>query len=231
MSYSVRFDSEAEFFSGLLRERGATPKHVLIVGCGDGTEANHIARTSGASVAGVDLEVDAQRNQPGVHLLRADASRLPFRDDAFDALYCYHVLEHVHDPAVVVDEAHRVLARDSVAFFGTPNRSRLLGYMGGRSTVADKIRFNLNDWRHRLRGRWSNAQGAHAGFTSSELARLLSGSFAVVDEQALGYYEAKYPKHRGAWRVLFRTGLARVVAPSVYFLASAEPRKQRADSS
>jgi SAM-dependent methyltransferase len=226
MSYEMSFDWEAEFFSGLLRERGATPKRVLIVGCGDGTEANHIARASGTSVTGIDLEVEEQSDQPGVQLLLADASRLPFRDGAFDALYCYHVLEHVQDPPGVIGEAHRVLARDSVAFFGTPNRARLLGYMGARATLAHKIRFNLNDWGHRLRGRWSNAQGAHAGFTSKELAGLLAGSFPVVHEQALGYYEAKYPKHQRACQLLFRSGFARLVAPSVYFVASEEPHKQ-----
>ncbi len=226
MSYEGSFDWEAKFFSGLLRDRGASPKHVLIVGCGEGTEADHIARASATSVTGIDLEVEEQSVQPGVLLLKADASRLPFRDGAFDALYCYHVLEHVQDPPAVIGEAHRVLARDSVAFFGTPNRSRLVGYMGARGPLVHKIRFNLTDWGQRLRGRWSNAQGAHTGFTSEELAGLLSGSFPVVDEQALGYYEAKYPKHQGACRMLFRSGLARLVTPSVYFVASEEPHKQ-----
>ncbi len=38
----------------------------------------------------------------------ADASQMPFADDAFDYVVCSHVLEHVLDPAAVIAEMTRV---------------------------------------------------------------------------------------------------------------------------
>jgi len=190
---------------------------VLVIGCGEGAEPAHLAEATGATIVGVDLEVDRRWARPGVHLLRADARRLPFRDGAFDAVYCYHVLEHVPGPERAVAEARRALASSGAGYFGTPNRARLVGYLGGRGTAREKLVWNLADWGMRLRGRWSNAQGAHAGFAHAELARLLHASFAEVTPVDRAYYAGKYPRLAALWRFLFRIGIARLLAPSVYF--------------
>lgn len=212
------FDIEARFFCDL-RPPDRAFRRVLVVGCGDGTEAAHIASETGALVVGLDLDVDASKRRPGVHLLRADARALPFRDATFDSLYCYHVLEHVPAPSRAVAEAHRVIASPGFAFFGTPNRDRLLGYIGGRATTLDKLRWNLADWGKRLTGRWSNERGAHAGFGAGEMARMLGGSFRYVRDVSLRYYARKYPGLTGAWTFAFRSGFGRFLAPSVYFVA------------
>ena len=212
------FDLEARFFCEL-RPANRVLKRVLVVGCGDGTEAAHIATETGALVVGLDLDVDASKRRPGIHMLRADARALPFRDGTFDALYCYHVLEHVPGPGRAVAEAHRMVAAPGFAFFGTPNRARLVGYLGGRATTLEKLRWNLADWGKRLTGRWSNEAGAHAGFDASELSRMLRGSFRYVRDVSLRYYAHKYPGLTGAWTFAFRFGFGRFLAPSVYFVA------------
>lgn len=222
----MSFDLEARFFRSLF-EPGATPARVLIVGCGDGKEAGYIARETGAFTVALDLAVDARAKQPGLQLLRADARRLPFRDGAFDALYCYHVLEHVPGPGSAVAEAGRVLGGDGVGFFGTPNRSRLVGYVGGRATLQEKVSWNVSDWKRRLRGRWSNEQGAHAGFTERELGRLLSPVFARIGSVSQAYYEAKYPRLGWLWRLSSRLGFAGLLMPSVYFRAIGGARPPR----
>lgn len=223
----MSFDFEARFFCDLLRQAQVQPRRVLVVGCGEGVEVDHLAREVGAPVVGLDLAIDPRWKRPGVHLLRADARRLPFRDGAFDALYCYHVLEHVPGPAGAVAEARRVLARDAFAFFGTPNRSRLAGYAGGRATAWEKLRWNAADYWRRLTGRWSNERGAHAGFSERELARLLAGAFARVESVSLPYYVGKYPALERVWRTSFELGLLRFLAPSVYFRATDGPADGR----
>jgi len=45
---------------------------------------------------------------PSVHT-RLDVTRLPFRDGAFDAVYCSHVLEHVPNDTLAMAELFRVL--------------------------------------------------------------------------------------------------------------------------
>jgi SAM-dependent methyltransferase len=215
----VSFAFEAAFFRTLISDR--RPARVLVVGCGAGVEVGHLAEALGAPVIGVDLDVDPAWRRPGVALVRADARALPFRPGAFEALYCYHVLEHVPQPGRAVAEARRVLRDGAPAYFGTPNKSRLVGYAGGRASLGEKLRWNAVDWSRRLTGRWSNEQGAHAGFTHGELLRLLATAFARVEPVSLPYYLGKYPALGGLWRTSFRLGLARFLMPSVYFLARA----------
>jgi SAM-dependent methyltransferase len=219
----VSFTSEAGFFRSLLDEAGVRPVRLLIVGCGSGEEARHIGEQVGAAVVGVDLAVEPRWNRDGAVLVRADARRLPFRDGAFDALYCYHVLEHVPGPEMAVQEASRVLAPRGMALFGTPNRSRLVGYVGGRATTWQKIVWNLADYGKRLTGRWDNARGAHAGFTGRDLGRMLAAAFPTVESVSLPYYIGKYPRLGGLWRTSFKVGFARFLAPSVYFRAARCP--------
>ena len=123
----MSFDFEAEFFHTLLAETDAHPRRVLIVGCGPGEDVGHMADATGAFVVGVDLDVEARWNRPDACVVRADARRLPFRDGAFDALYCYHVLEHVPGPKVAVDEARRGHQAGAGGLFGTPKKYRHVG--------------------------------------------------------------------------------------------------------
>lgn len=218
----MSFEFEARFFAELLRRHDTRPRRILVVGCGAGVEVDHLAEVVGAPVLGVDLDVDARGRRPGVQLLRADACALPFRDGSVQALYCYHVLEHVPDPARAVSEARRVLDAGGLAYFGTPNKSRLVGYVGGRATLREKVIWNLVDWWKRVRGQWENRCGAHAGFTDRELAALLAERFGRVESVSLPYYLGKYPGLAGFWRTSFRLGLHRILAPSVYFSATDE---------
>jgi hypothetical protein len=128
-----------------------------------------------------------------------------------------------------VSEAHRVVQPPGFAFFGTPNRARLVGYIGGRATTIEKLRWNLADWGKRLTGRWSNERGAHAGFEAGELARMLGGSFRYVRDVSLRYYARKYPGLTGMWSLAFRTGLGQFLAPSVYFVAEDVPSSSAVD--
>ena len=85
----------------------------LEVGCGTG----HWLRVLGDAVvrvAGVDpsskmLQYARSRAPAGV-LVRAGAERLPWRNAAFERLYCVNALHHFGDKPAFIDEARRVLA-------------------------------------------------------------------------------------------------------------------------
>jgi SAM-dependent methyltransferase len=87
-------------------------KLVLDGGCGAGRFLEVVTRT-GARVVGVDLSdaVDAARStladRPGLDLVQAKIDALPFRQGAFDAIYCIGVIQHTSDPEACV----RSLAR------------------------------------------------------------------------------------------------------------------------
>ncbi len=165
--------------------------------------------------------VDSAARGEDTGLVRADARSLPFRPGTFDAVYCYHVLEHIPGPERAVSEARRVLADGGMAFFGVPNKSRWVGYLGGRATWPQKVQWNFADYRRRLTGQWTNEQGAHAGFTEHELESLLHESFAAVQAVSRRYYQRKFPHLQRYWPSVERIGLARFLAPSVYFRTGA----------
>lgn len=50
----------------------------------------------------------------------ADINNLPFVDDFFDLIICYHVLEHLSDPIAAINELCRVIKPDGKAFFQVP---------------------------------------------------------------------------------------------------------------
>jgi SAM-dependent methyltransferase len=87
---------------------------VIDVGCGDG---RHIAEAARRGCFAVGLDYDAgelrkARERIGalrVDLVLGDASRLPFRDGAFDAAICTETLEHLPDDASAMREIARVL--------------------------------------------------------------------------------------------------------------------------
>lgn len=102
---------------------------------------------------------------------------------------------------------------------GTPNRLRLIGYFGSPDTsTLEKLRWNLSDWKARLRGRFRNQYGAHAGFSATELAADLHEAIGPAEDITLPYYLRVYRNHAGLCRLLDASGISRVVYPCVYFL-------------
>ena len=94
---------------------------VLDVGCGTGRHACEIFRTLGADVAGIDLNMEDLRkaaltlylmddSSDGSWIIsRADATKLPFRDNSFDVVICSEVLEHIPGNKAAIAELVRVL--------------------------------------------------------------------------------------------------------------------------
>jgi len=70
------------------------------------------------------------------------------------------VIEHVPDPQRSIVECARVLREGGYLYCGTPNCTRLVGYIGSRASLAEKVRWNLADWKMRLKGRFRNEYGA-----------------------------------------------------------------------
>jgi SAM-dependent methyltransferase len=91
---------------------------VLDVACGPGNFTRSFARAAGDD--GVVVGLDASKSmldraiQEGVPAntayIRGDATRLPFDDEAFDAVCCFAALYFIADPLRALDEIARVLA-------------------------------------------------------------------------------------------------------------------------
>jgi ubiquinone/menaquinone biosynthesis C-methylase UbiE len=195
------------------------PGRVLVVGCGDGIEAGVLARSLRAETVGIDIGHEFAFNHHAAapaRLLEMDAQKLSFSDDSFDLIYSFHALEHIEYPEQALREMARVLRPNGAFIIGTPNKTRLVGYIGSAATLGDKVRWNCVDWGMRLRGRWSNAAGAHAGFTEVELAGLCAQAFGASEPISKHYYRLLYAQAPRAVRLLEWTGAERFVFPAVY---------------
>jgi ubiquinone/menaquinone biosynthesis C-methylase UbiE len=113
--YNQRYPSAFHWDRGdalleLARQIDATT--VLEVGCGTGYWLNLLHQAT-PQLYGLDFSAGmlAQaKGQPApLKLTRGTATRLPFRSDAFDLLYCVDAIHHFGDHVAFVNEAFRVL--------------------------------------------------------------------------------------------------------------------------
>jgi SAM-dependent methyltransferase len=198
-------------------------KDLLVTGCGEAHEAEYLAEQLACNVKGIDIDLpDAARarSREGLELIQGSALELPYADASFDAIFSHHVIEHVGDHEKHLAEAKRVLRPGGAFYVGTPNRHRIIGYLGSFSaTRTEKIKWNLQDYRDRLCGRFRNELGAHAGFSQRELDGLMGKHFGPdIHNITADYFRFKYGKKvPGA---LLAVGLAKplidISVPAVY---------------
>lgn len=199
---------------------------ILVAGCGPAHEALHIRQDLGVPVTGVDIEpLWGPSLGAGINdfdLLLHNLLDLPFPNNTFDLVFYHHVIEHVSDPAKSLDELDRVLKPGGVIYVGTPNRHRAVGYLGSYGvTMAQRLRWNWDDYKARLKGRFRNELGAHAGFSERELAQLLGRRFVDIRSVTVDYITFKYGKRlpSALLGLICRQPFREVAAASVYATA------------
>ena len=123
-----RFDKQ-RYLPPLVDFPSFSGKSVLEVGCGAGIDLMRFAR-AGAQVTGIDISDTAldlarayfsQQDQPAT-LERMNGEAMSFPNDCFDAVYCHGVLPYTPEPAIMVQELHRVLKPGGGAIVQTFNR-------------------------------------------------------------------------------------------------------------
>ncbi len=105
----------------------AAGRRVLDAGCGTAYGARLLAEGGAREVLGVDiaqavLEAVAPTMPESVRLAPGDVRALDLQDGSFDLVVCFEVIEHVADPAAVLDELVRVLAPGGLLLISSPNR-------------------------------------------------------------------------------------------------------------
>ena len=205
------------------RLQGVPSPRGLAVGCGTGDEAVYLRRAiAGSHITALDagnrFSATALRE---VDLLMADAKALPFPPAIFDFAFALHSLEHVGGARQALAEIARVLKPGAWFYMGVPNRTRLVGYLGSlEPTTLQKVTWNLKDYSDRLRGRFANELGAHAGFARRELENLLGEHFHSIEWQTESMLRFKYGGRVPRWMLdaMLSPRLINHVAPSHYAL-------------
>lgn len=213
-----RYNSLAELFAKVSGITDAKSTSLLVVGAGEGSEVLAL-RNDFPNLEAIELDYDKVSDEAKPFVKKGDATKLNFPDDSFDAVYCYHVLEHIIDYNAALVEMKRVLKSDGILYLGVPNKSRIISYILVKETpFKDKLLWNWADYKARMNGSFENALGAHAGFTNAELNNILSVHFPNVRDITADYYDIKYGDSKLVKVLRTIPVLKRVTWPSIYFL-------------
>ena len=172
-------------------------KKVLVAGSGTGGELVNFHK-KGAIVHGVEPNEDAIQiclmkaelcNIPKKNITREFLESLPFKDDMFDFIYCFTVLEHVNDVKKSINEMTRCLKTGGSMLIVTPDYRQL--YEGHYKIPLPMI---LPTWFNKIILR---VLGRPTGFLSSinkVNSRQLQTIFSELPVVAIRVYKRNYEK-------------------------------------
>jgi len=107
--------------------RGFKPHFkILDVGSGEGNLFKCLPRCQkyGIDISSVYCKKAKERNL-GAIIIKANAEKIPFKDETFDFVFCTELLEHILNPQKAVLEIARVIKKNGIAVFSTYNHHNL----------------------------------------------------------------------------------------------------------
>lgn len=133
-------------------------QQVLEVGCGYGRISQALLDHAAIHLVGIDrsrsmLKECSVSLKGHLSLCQGDAARLPFRDQAFDAVLCNAVLMHLRNPWTALAELRRVLhpgGRLVVSFNNLLSPFALPVWLWSRMREGTSLTFHP-PWRYRYR--------------------------------------------------------------------------------
>jgi len=126
---------------------------VLDAGCGCGYGTYTMALAGAGHVVGIDNSVPAISFSRRHYSLRntmfatADCLNMPFRDESFERVVSFEVLEHVEDYSRYLEECHRVLKCQGLLVISTPNK----GIFEGKENPYHVKEFHLDEFEASLK--------------------------------------------------------------------------------
>src|SRR6185503_19003237 len=125
----IAWSHRGRFATSLRLAREITAVRVLDYGCGDGTFLGLLMNGEPAPRLAVGAELTVSivadcrerfKAQKGLHFMLIDDLERPAHHSAYDAVYCMEVLEHVVDPAAMLDTFDQLLAPGGTLIISVP---------------------------------------------------------------------------------------------------------------
>jgi 2-polyprenyl-6-hydroxyphenyl methylase/3-demethylubiquinone-9 3-methyltransferase len=176
-------------------------KRVLDVGCGGGILSEGLAQR-GASVTGIDMG-EAPLAVARLHLLESGLDidyRLATAEDlvdesagSYDIVTCLEVLEHVPDPASLVNACAQLVRPGGDVYFATINRNpkSYLFAIVGAEHVLGLLPKGTHDYARFIRPSELAAWTRHAGLQTLEISGMLynplTQAFSLGDDVDVNY--------------------------------------------
>ena len=103
-------------------------KVLLDAGCGYGYGCDYLAKSGARRVIGVDISREAiefaktHYARDNLEFIVMDCTRLAFRNNLFDAVISFEVIEHIHHTEQYLSETERALKPNGIFVLSTPNK-------------------------------------------------------------------------------------------------------------
>lgn len=123
------------------------PSRLLEIGCGTGETLTFLKKLfPKAELYGVDLSslaVEYAKSRNHLNIFKADAIKLPFKNNYYDLILFLDVLEHIKNDQKAVNEALRVLKPKGIIVITSPAMKFIWSYHD--KMLGHERRYNLNE--------------------------------------------------------------------------------------
>ena len=145
---------------------------------------------SDAQIARASETLKNQISSGKVKIHKADAQKLPFKDESMDGAFICWLLEHVQDPIKILEEIRRVLKSGGVIFCNEVFNSTF--YLHPYSPATLKYWFEFNDYQWSIKG---------DPFVGGKLANYLmkAGYQSITTKVLTHQYDNRTPKRRASF--------------------------------
>lgn len=135
-------------------QKYANDKTVLDTGCGCGYGTYDLIQKGAKSVVGIDVSDTAVEyckthcQARNLTFRVMDCTELSFRNDSFDVVVSFELIEHLKNPEGFLGEVKRILKNDGVFIISTPNikdKSPLKSGFHFREYDAETLRYLLKE--------------------------------------------------------------------------------------
>ncbi len=182
---------------------GLAGKHIIDVGCGGGILTDAMARAGAARVRGIDL-AEKSLSVAQLHALDAQTPNVSYQNISaeamaaqspgqFDVVTCMEMLEHVPDPAAIVQACADMAKPGGWLFFSTLNRnpkSWLFAIVGAEYLLRILPR-GTHEWRKFITpaelATWLRQAGLELHASKGLGYNPISGRYSLSDDVSVNY--------------------------------------------
>lgn len=126
----VFFEHISRYFFAAQAVKG---KIVLDIACGEGYGVEYIANQGAKEVIGIDVNEQTiahakkKYKKDNLTFFVGDAEKIPLKDGSVDMIVSFETIEHVRKYKEFIKETKRVLKKEGVVIFSTPNKDVFSG--------------------------------------------------------------------------------------------------------
>ena len=95
---------------------------ILDIGCGTGKIINYFNKNTNKIYA-VDVYNQIDKNIVIKNFNQVSSAELPFEDNYFDIIISNHVVEHIQEQRLHMQEIYRCLNSKGICYYATPNKN------------------------------------------------------------------------------------------------------------